>query len=233
MTETTVFKDISVGRANARPLDYAAALGRDAWGRLAPAVRTRISAKRARYVGVMDRVELSLTGSLLAWLAVPFGRPLITRSGTAVPMSVEVSPTSDGGSCWQRRYHFPGRPPVDVASVKRVTANGTLVECLGGAVQMHLDLREHRGALIFESCRYSLTLGPLAINLPPWLSPGRTRVRHRDLGDGTFEFTLSVSHPLFGRLTYQRGRFTEALPPTRCTRGEPNNGVIAVGKTGD
>ena len=79
---------------------------------------------------------------------------------------------------------------------------------------MHLAPTEQAGAMVFESTGYTLHLGPLAIRLPGLLSPGATRVTQRDLGDGTFEFDLTIDHPWFGRLTSQRGRFQSIGEPT-------------------
>jgi hypothetical protein len=46
--------------------------------------------------------------------------------------------------------------------------------------------------------------------LPAWASPGTTHVEHIDEADGWFRFTMTVTHPLFGELFYQTGRFHAA-----------------------
>lgn len=56
--------------------------------------------------------------------------------------------------------------------------------------------------------------GPLEFPLPSWLSPGITHVEHRDESDGWFRFTMTVTHPFFGELYYQSGRFRAAKEPT-------------------
>ena len=190
-------------------VDYEALLGSEAYERLAPRVRTRMAAERASYVGVMEQVELSPAGRLLAWLAAPIGRPLATHTGRDVDVAVEVSPDADGGSQWRRLYHFATHGTVDVTSVKRLNEDGLLVECLGGWMHMVLNVREEDGALVFESNEYVLNVGPFAIKLPSWLNPGRTRVVHRDLENGHFRFELAITHPLLGRLVTQGGTFIE------------------------
>jgi hypothetical protein len=47
----------------------------------------------------------------------------------------------------------------------------------------------------------------LKIPLPIWLSPGTTHVEHADEPNGWFRFTMTVTHPLFGEVFYQTGRF--------------------------
>jgi hypothetical protein len=34
-------------------------------------------------------------------------------------------------------------------------------------------------------------------------------VRHRDLGEGSFEFSLQLVHPLLGEMIYQSGVFCD------------------------
>ena len=50
--------------------------------------------------------------------------------------------------------------------------------------------------------------------VPRLLSPGVTHVEHIDLGHGWFRFTMTVTHPLFGEVFFQTGRFcaAEELP---------------------
>jgi hypothetical protein len=50
--------------------------------------------------------------------------------------------------------------------------------------------------------------------LPRWLSPGTTHVEHHDETNGWFRFTMTVSHPVFGELFYQSGRFRAAKDAT-------------------
>jgi hypothetical protein len=50
----------------------------------------------------------------------------------------------------------------------------------------------------------------IRIPLPEFLSPGQTHVEHHDEAGGWFRFTMTVSHPLFGELFYQTGRFHAA-----------------------
>ncbi len=207
MTEITE-TNAMFGPDNATPqVDYACLLGEPAYRRLVPGVRTRMARHVATYTGVMERVELSWAGRVLAWLAVPFGRPLATHEGTDVPVRVDVFPAPDGGDTWRRHYEFGGGHMVEVSSVKRLSDTGLLVECLGKWLQMELTLFEQAGALVFESTAYRVHVGPFVFTLPALLNPGRTRVVHRDLGHGQFRFELTITHPLLGRLATQGGTF--------------------------
>ena len=47
----------------------------------------------------------------------------------------------------------------------------------------------------------------LKLWLPRLLSPGVTHVEHIDLDHGWFRFTMTVTHPLFGEMFFQTGRF--------------------------
>jgi hypothetical protein len=114
---------------------------------------------------------------------------------------------------WRREYHWPDHSTSLVRSTKVIDPAGTLVEELPARLCMALDLHEQSGALLFVSrCYYfDLTLPWLGtglhLALPRLLSPGTTRVEHRDESQGWFRFTMTVIHPLFGELFYQTGRF--------------------------
>ena len=84
---------------------------------------------------------------------------------------------------------------------------------------MPLDTFEEGGVLHFVSRGYyfDLGFGDLAgssCGCPRLLSPGVTHVEHIDLGHGWFRFTMTVTHPLFGEMFFQTGRFcaAEELP---------------------
>jgi hypothetical protein len=48
------------------------------------------------------------------------------------------------------------------------------------------------------------------VRLPALLSPGTTHVEHFDEAGGWFRFTMTVTHPFFGEMFYQTGRFRAA-----------------------
>jgi Domain of unknown function (DUF4166) len=50
----------------------------------------------------------------------------------------------------------------------------------------------------------------IKVRLPALLSPGTTHVEHFDEADGWFRFTMTVTHPFFGEMFYQTGRFRAA-----------------------
>jgi hypothetical protein len=101
-----------------------------------------------------------------------------------------------------------------------VGADGTLIEELPAGLRMPLNVYQRRGVLHFVSTGYyfefwlGLTAAggtlPIKIPLPSFLSPGTTHVEHADESQGWFRFTMTVTHPLFGEVFYQTGRFRAA-----------------------
>jgi hypothetical protein len=80
-----------------------------------------------------------------------------------------------------------------------------------------LDVFERNGGLHFVSRGYYFDLGirrngrHSRVPLPAWLSAGTTHVEHVDeSASGWFRFTMAVTHPVFGELFYQTGRFRAA-----------------------
>jgi hypothetical protein len=192
-------------------------LGEAAWQRLPGAVRARFgdTAAAVDYVGEFEIVRASVPGRCLAWLCKLIGTPVVPRTGLHVPAVVRVGPT-ERGVAWQREYQWPDRSTCLVRSTKVIGPDGILVEELPARLCMPLNVYEQSGVLHFVSRGYYFNLGirrngrRIRIPFPTWLSPGTTHVEHLDELSGWFRFTMTVTHPLFGELFYQTGRFRAA-----------------------
>lgn len=193
----------------AQPLDLPALVGPAAWQRLPPAVQRRFATghRPITYRGSMD-MRCSRLGRVLAWLVKPFNSPLVTANARGVLTTVHVRPVGAGVE-WERRFE---NGVGSVCSTKELDAAGHLQERTCGGLGMALDVFEHAGDLVFESRRYFLALGGWRVAIPRLLSPGTCRVEHRDLGDGLFRFTLSMTHPLWGETFHQTGVFLDPTP---------------------
>jgi hypothetical protein len=215
-------------------LDLAALLGPTAWGRLPAAVRCRFAAGHAdaTYRGHMD-MRCSRLGRVLAWLVKPLQSPLAAANACHVPTTVRVRAVG-AGVLWERQFDGGvGR----VCSTKELDPDGCLQERTRGGLGMALDVFEHDGALVFQSRRYFLSIGALRVAVPRVLSPGTCRVEHRDLGDGLFRFTLSMTHPLWGETFHQTGVFVDPSPnpaPLNAAKAgrSPARTAVHAGSTG-
>ena len=201
-------------QADARaPLDLAALVGASGWARLPAAVRRRFGVDHgaATYVGRMA-LHCSPAGRVFALLSRLFGSPLSGVTSNAVPTSVRVFDDGRGGMVWERRFHAAdARAPHVVRSTRQVGADGGLLERTDGGLSMALHVFEERGALVFESRRFTLVLGRLRLPVPALLTPGTCRVTHTDLGDGLFRFDLDMIHPLWGHTFHQSGVFADPV----------------------
>jgi hypothetical protein len=189
-------------------------LGSAAWARLPEAVRVRFAdrAPAVDYAGEFEIVRAGLAGRIIAWACQIIGTPVVPRTGKGVPAIVHVGPSREGVE-WRREYHWSGRPPYLVRSTKVIRAEGVLVEELPAGLCMSLDVYERAGILHFVSRAYFFevpipgTRRCVRLKLPMWLSPGTTHVEHVDEAEGWFRFTMTVTHPFFGEMFYQTGRF--------------------------
>ena len=188
-------------------------IGEDAWRDLPLAVQKRFSkrlagAKVAIYPGIIEEVRFSRFGWILAQLCRVIGAPLPLHRDKGVPATVCVSEDGlGGGQCWTRIYGRKHGFPQVIHSAKRFAGKSGLEEYLGRGIGMALRVHAENDGLVFRSDHYFLDLGPVRLRLPHWIGPGRTEVRHRDLGEGRFEFSLRLMHPLLGELVYQSGVF--------------------------
>ena len=189
-------------------------LGNSAWTRLPKAVRARFAdtTHAVEYVGEFDIVRASPLGRIIAWACQAIGTPVVPRTGNNVPAIVHVGPSGRGME-WRREYRWPDHSPCLVRSTKVIGPDGTLVEELPAGLCMSLDVYEAAGTLHFVSRAYYFdivirgTQRRVRLVLPRWLSPGTTHVEHIDETDGWFRFTMTVTHPLFGEMFFQTGRF--------------------------
>lgn len=186
-------------------LDLHAIVGAAGWARLPAAIQRRFATGHADavYAGHMS-LHCSALGRVLAWLVRPLNAPLRAERFDNLPTRVEVCSDGRGGVVWTR--WLGGKA---LRSTKSAHPEGGLWERTEGGLTMALDVFEADGALVFQSRRYEWQRGGLRLRLPAWLSPGRCRVEHRDLGQGRFRFSLEMQHPLWGRTFTQTGVFVD------------------------
>lgn len=194
---------------------YRSLLGEAAWRQLPPEVQARFSKHLGPddvvlYRGRVVATVLSPTGSVLAFAARLIGSPLPTANGASGPALVMVTADAKrAGQRWLRIYERPGQRPQMVQSTKRFRGATGLEEYVGAGLSMELEIRVEDGALLFLSRRYRFEAGPIAFTLPRWLAPGAMTIVHRRQPEGGFTFSLSLDHPVFGRLLYQLAIFTD------------------------
>jgi hypothetical protein len=187
-------------------------LGAAAWEQLPLAVHERFAdhAEAVSYAGSYEVVRASRLGQMFAWLGMLFGMPVTPREGTNVAARVRVTPRPDGVA-WDREYFWADGARHLVRSTKVVGDDMQLTERLPARMCMPLRTYVEGAVLHFVSIGYYFDVGlGLKLWLPTLLSPGVTHVEHVDLGHGWFRFTMIVSHPLFGELFFQTGRFCAA-----------------------
>lgn len=201
----------------AQPYDprFRRLVGEPAWAGLPAAVQRRF-AKRfgdtsvVLYPGIIEAVRFSRSGWLLAQLCRLIGAPLPLHSDCDVPATVAVSGDgASGGQCWTRIYGRHRGFPQVIHSAKRFAGPTGLEEYLGRGIGMALRVTVVDGGLEFRSDHYFLDIGKWRLRLPHWVGPGRTVVRHIDRGEGMFEFSLSLTHPLLGEMVFQSGLFRD------------------------
>ena len=194
---------------------FRALLTKSEWNQLPHAVRQRFSKKVdhgavAIYMGNLTTARASKVGKILAQVLRLIGAPLPLGQGISVPAIVSVSEdTMEKGQIWTRIYGSKKGFPQVIQSAKRFSGPTGLKEYIGFGVTMTLRAMVEERSLIFRSVGFYFSAGPFRITLPQWLSPGRVTVRHQDLQDGFFNFSLQLDHPLFGELIYQAGIYQD------------------------
>lgn len=191
-------------------------MGANAWNTLKADVRRRFSQKPKGgesivYRGVIVTTRMSRIGWFVAQLCRIVGAPLpLDAMATGTPAVVTVTEDGDGqGQFWSRTYGRRHGFPQVIHSAKRFSGTTGLEEYVGCGLGMALNVTEDRGGMVFTSAFYHWRALGRRWCLPGWMTPGRVTVRHDDLGDGYFAFTLELAHPLAGELVHQRAIFTD------------------------
>ncbi len=195
---------------------YAALLGSAAWHSLPPTVKARFFGLRPAnavtvYRGYVASTHYSRIGQALAQCLRLIGGPLptaTTKTDTLAAVIVSDDP-SGKAQYWTRRYGRPGHFPHVIQSAKQFSGPTGLEENIGFGIGMTLNISAKDGALQFTSDRYFVKVFGRRVFLPRALCPGLMQVSHTDFGEGWFEFRLTLSHPLVGRLLDQRAMFCD------------------------
>lgn len=196
-------------------LRFRALLGSRGWDALPAEVQRRFSKRLsgtavALYRGYVVEMHMSRAGWLLSQFCRLFGAPLPLnpRSGHGALVSVSEDSRS-GGQCWTRVYARPGRFPQVIHSAKRFAGPTGLEEYLGRGLGMALRVEPLSDGIAFISDHYFLQLGRLRFRLPHFLTPGLTRVTHRQVAGASFLFGLVLTHRLAGVLLRQEILFDD------------------------
>lgn len=195
-------------------------VGADGWARLPEAVRARFAkrlgpGRSVAYKGVVVDCRMNVAGWALAQACRLIGAPLPLRRDTGVAAVVTVTEDgATGGQVWSRMYARPRGFPQVIHSAKRFDGPTGLEEHLGAGVGIALVVDVDRGGLRFRNDHYYLKLGRRRVRLPKWLAPGALEIRHDDLGDGRFGFTLRLRHRLLGEMIRQEGHFRDTADAT-------------------
>lgn len=197
-------------------INIPALLGPRGWARLPQAVRNRFArpvraGEMLTYRGTMHKVSATGFGKLMAILARLVGAPVAHRTGTDVPCQVKLyHDHKRGGTVWERLYHF-GSKTICAKTTKKAARDGTSLECFGGALGlgagMVLDIFEADCALHFVSRHFFIEAFQVRFRLPDVLNPGQLVVTHRDRGNNSFQFLMTLTHPLLGEVMFQDGTF--------------------------
>ena len=184
------------------------------WAQLPLAVQARFMRhlepnETKLFTGAVVKTELSPLGRVLAIILRPLNI-VPAHHGATGPSTVIVTEGADGASqTYTRLYGRSDGAAQLITTTKCLTAAG-LVEKLGWGLSMPLVISVEARALVFRSTAYQWTAFGHTVTLPRWLSPGDACIAHRDLDGTRFRFTLTLTHPWFGRLVEQVAEYVDA-----------------------
>ena len=189
-------------------------VGNEGWASLPEVVRQRFGKRlgpglSANYAGQVLSCRMNFSGWVLAQVCRLIGAPLpLEREGGGAAVVSVTEDGSSGGQIWTRVYARKRGFPQVIHSAKRFAGPTGLEEYLGGGFGIALSVSVIDGGIRFSSDHYFVQLGSLRLRLPWWFAPGLLTIDHVDIGDGTFTFTLNLSHRLLGEMMRQHSCFS-------------------------
>jgi hypothetical protein len=217
LTDASKIQVMELDEATAVDTRFQALLPEAKWAQLPVRIRRRFSKhlagnKLAVYRGRITIMRRNIVGYCLSQLLRVAGSPLPICNDVDVPSLVCVSEdTAGGGQIWTRIYGRVSGFPQIISSAKRFSGPTGLEEYIGFGISIALRSSVETDAIVFTSDAYLLKIMSMQLQLPDWLSPGKLRVEHLDLGSGEFKFSLSLKHRLFGELLYQAGLYHDQV----------------------
>ncbi|MEM8793685.1 MAG: DUF4166 domain-containing protein [Pseudomonadota bacterium] len=201
-----------------RPLTdgrFRALLRAEDWKSLPQPVRVRFSqhlkgGESVVYAGELTVSERKPFGILISELARLIGAPLPLTSDVGVPSIVGVTEdVSGGGQNWSRLHCNKKGFPQAIHSAKRFSGPTGLEEFIAPWLSVALRVSAETGSLVFRSDHLALHILRRRVTLPRWLSPGDLIVKHTEIGNGRFRFSLELTSRVLGRLFFQEGIYRE------------------------
>jgi len=191
-------------------------LSQTEWYALPKTVRDRFGKRVAGgqsklYQGHITKNTMSRLGFAMAQILRLVGGPLpIEKNGLGAPAIVTVTEDKAGnGQFWIRQYGRKKTFPQIIHSTKRFAGPTGLEEHIGYGIGMTLILRVVGADLLFQQHKYFVEAFGRRLYIPDWLTPGMLTITHKDLGEGWFEFGLTLKHKIFGRLLDQTAKFRD------------------------
>lgn len=201
--------------ATLHDLRFWSLLETEAWETLPAEVQRRFSKRLsgpgvALYRGLVVEMHMSAFGWALAQFCRLFGAPLPLERTAGGGALVSVSEDArSGGQCWTRIYTRRDGFPQVIHSAKRFSGSTGLEEYLGHGLGMALRIEPLSDGIAFVSDHYFFQIGGWRVRLPQLLTPGETRVTHRQVAGSSFLFGLELTHPLAGTLLHQEILFDD------------------------
>jgi Domain of unknown function (DUF4166) len=154
-----------------------------------------------------------MIGRLLGFLTMSIVKgALIPYNDAHFPVDIQVFSKQDCPSIFKHRiYRLHNRKPIEFTSFMRESEKGEVLEYVGMGIGMKLRLSVRDGDLHFASDGYFWDIFGARIPLPDLLTPGRTRLCHRNNGPSEFHIEIEITHSLFGKTFGQTGVFRELL----------------------
>lgn len=158
---------------------------------------------RLRYIGVVNWVYCSPIGKLIAKFLKPL-ELLPDQCARDTQFEFVINHQAEKINK-QRRYFINSNTAFTFRSL--FASQPELHEEFKAGLGMKLKLSVVQGDLLFQDQGYFWRIGSWRIPIPRWCSIGKFELLHHNINSLYFQVIIRISHPIFGVLFYQRGKF--------------------------
>ncbi len=182
------------------------------WEKLPPVFQKRYSNRPYSHDVTTVEGKMDIHFSKIMACFVPFFKlfhVLVPYQGNNIPVKVNFrSEINSSAVCLDREFYFPGKKAYEFNSRMQPIQLNEVVERMFLGIGWKTHYFYDGKKIVMQHKRYVWNIFGLMIPLPLEILLGKGHAEEEIIDEQTYRVTMSLSHPLFGKMYSYTGNFT-------------------------